>query len=149
MTETNFSEILSGSVLGEIERPKPLPAGSYQATIKNVEFLEAKNDKKTPYARVNLNIVGAMEDVDADLLAEFGDVNGKTTRVDFYLTPESRYRFQDFILTHVGLELEGQTLDQAVPHLTNQVVGVKIKHEISRQDSETVYAVSDGTFNCS
>lgn len=143
----DFSSILSNAKLGEIEKPKPVPVGSYLAMVKNVEFKEGTGEKKTPFARVNLELVSAMEDVDQDALASAGGLQNKRTKVDFYLTDQAMFRLQDFILKDCALELNGMSLDQAIPQLTNQQVGVKIKHEVSTRDPDTVYAIVDSTFN--
>lgn len=147
MSTSPFASILAGATLGSIEKPKPLPAGGYIAVVKNVEFGESKGEKKTPYARVNFELLQALDDVDQAELEAAGGINGKKVRTDFYLTDASLFRFQDFILKDCALELNGMTLDQAIPQLTNQTCGVRIKQEISTKNAEDIFAIVDGTFN--
>lgn len=147
MADNVFTSILSNAKLGEIERPKPLPAGSYVALIKTWTFDQTKSEKKTPFARVELEIKAALDDVNQVDLEEFGSVDGKKVKHDFYLTENSLFGLQQFVLEHVGLDLQGMSLDQALPQTVNNQVGVKIKHEIDKNNPEIVYARVDGTFN--
>ena len=146
MSGPNFSEILSSAKLGEIEKPKPMPIGSYEANIVKIEF-DKSSQKKTPLVRFHFSIVQALEDVSEDDLEEFGDVVGKKAKTDFYLTDAALHMLQDFILYHVGLDIEGTSLEEAIPQCQNNVVGIRIKHEISQRDNETVFAVVDATFS--
>lgn len=143
----NFANILQNATLGEIEKPKPLPVGSYVALIKQVEYGETTGEKKTPFARVNMEIVSPLSDVNEADLEEFGSVTGKKFKTDFYLTEDALFRLQDFVLEHVGLDMRGMNLDQALPQIVNNQVGIKIKHEVSKRDNTTIFAVVDATFN--
>lgn len=147
MSGPDFTEILKGNTLGEIEKPKPLPVGSYIAKINGSNYDKTKSEKKTPFVRFGLEIVNALSDVNARDLEEFGDVAGKKKHVDFYLTDAALHMLQDFLLVHVGLEAEGMTLEIAIPEAQNNLVGIYIEHEVSSQDNETVYARVGRTFN--
>lgn len=147
MAKVNFADILKNATVGEIEKPKPMPEGSYQALIKSIETGQTTGEKQTPYLQVNMEIVGALDDVDQAALQAFGPVNGKKVKTEFYLTDDALFRLQDFILDHVGLDLKGQTLDQAVGQLVNNTVGVHMKHSISKKDNVTVYSNVDKTFS--
>ena len=141
----NFNEILNNAVLGEIEKPKPVPVGSYEALIIGTEFKESQK-KKTKMLEVQFELVAPQDDVNEVDLEEYGDsVAGKKLKMPFFLTEDSIFRLQDFILEHVGLELKGSTLDEAIPQLVNHPVGLRVTHEIS-QDGETVYVKATKTF---
>lgn len=144
MSGPDFTQLLDNN-LGEIEKPKPMPQGSYVAIIKKSEF-DKSSKKQTPFVRYHLELVQALDDVDEEDLQEFGEVAGKTTRVDFYLTEGALFQLQDFLLYHVGLDMEGKPLKEAIPEAINQQVGVRIKHEHS-EDGQNTYARVDGTFN--
>lgn len=147
---TNFAEILKGATLGEIERPKPVPVGSYQALIKSVTFGNTTGEKKTPYARIELELAAPLDDVNQVDLEEFtkkhGAISTKKVKTDFYLTENSLFMLQDFVLTHVGLDMKGMTLDQALPQIVNNTVGVTISHRQDDKKPEVVYAEVKGTF---
>jgi len=151
MAKPNFAEILKGAKLGEIEKPKPLPIGSYQAMIKTIEYGETMGDKKTPYVRFNVETVQHMDDVNEVDIENAGGaekLRGKKLRVDFFLTPDAMYRLQDFVIEHVGLDsLKGVDLDQAIPQLVNNLVGIKVKHRPDKNDPEMLYAEVERTFN--
>lgn len=146
MSTGKFQSILANATIGEIEKPKPVPEGSYVALIKGVEYGETKSDKKTPYARVNLELVQALSDVNEASLSAFGPVTGKKMRLDFYLTEEALFRLQDFILDDIGLDMKGMTLDQALPQIINNQVGVKIRHKFDEKDATKVYTEVEKTF---
>lgn len=147
MADNLFTNILSQAKLGEIERPKPIPAGSYIALIKSWTFDKTKSEKQTPFARVELELKAPLSDVNEADLAEFGSVDGKKVKHDFYLTENALFGLQTFILEHVGLDLKGMSLDQALPQSVNNQVGAKIKHELDQKNPEIVYARVDGTFS--
>ena len=147
MTNPNFTAILQNAKLGEIEKPKPLPAGSYAALVKSIEQVETKGEKQTGYIRVNMEIVAPLGDVNEVDLEEFGNPSGKKIRTDFYITDDAIYRLQDFILEHIGLDMAGMSLEQAIPQMVNNQVGVKITQEISKKDPSVIYAVVSSTFN--
>lgn len=147
MSGPDFTEILQGATLGEIEKPKPLPVGSYVAKIIGSSYDKAKNENKTPFVRFNLEVVNALSDVDEGDLEAFGEIAGKKTKVDLYLTDAALHMLQDFLLVHVGLEAEGMSLEIAIPEAQNNLVGIYIEHEVSKQDNETIFARVGRTFN--
>lgn len=147
---TDFSSILDKAILGEIERPKPIPVGSYSAVIRSIEHGETKSEKRTKYVRVLLELTGFLSDVNEVDLAEAGGwekLNGKKLRLDFYITEDSTYRLQDFILKDVGLDLRGMSLSQGIAQLVNAQVGVHIAHNLDKKDPSKVYSEIDRTFN--
>ncbi len=146
MSGLNFTELLQAATLGEIEKPKPVPVGSYETKIEKVEFDES-SQKKTPLVRFWHEILQPLDDVSEEDLEAYGSVVGKKIKTDFYLTEAALHMLQDYILNHVGLDLSGTTLEQAIPQCVQNAVGIRIKHEISQRDGETIFAVIDSTFN--
>ncbi len=146
MAAPKFSDILKNATIGSIEKPKPYPEGSYVALIAGIEYGETKSEKKTPYARLNLKLVQALSDVKPEELAAYGDIAGKSVRLDFYLTEDALFRLQDFILEDMGLDMKGQTLDQALPQIINNQVGIHIKHTFDEKDPSKIYTNVDKTF---
>ncbi len=142
---TDFQSILAGAKLGEIEKPKPLPTGSYIGLIKSVAYDVSRGEKKTPFARINIELIQALDDVNQDDLASAGGVQGKKTKVDFYLTDDALFRLQEFVLDHVGLDSRGVSLDQALPMLQNMPVGVSLKQEVSQKDPSVIYSIVDNS----
>lgn len=141
----DFTELLDSEPIGEIEKPKPLPEGSYAGIIKKIEF-GASRQKKTPYVRFHVEIIAALDDVDANALEEFGDLNNKTMRVDQYVTENTKHMLKDFLLLHVGIEAgDDAKLSEVIPEAQGREVGLRIGHEIAEASQEP-YATVSGTF---
>lgn len=141
MTDASFSAILD-KPSDSIERPKPLPAGTYLAMVVGQPRLDKSKQKGTPFAEFTLKLVQAGEDVDASLLAEY--LNGRklieiTTRDTYYLTDEAAYRLKEFI-DHCGVPNEdGATLGQRLAHVPGCQLLISIRHKPS-DDGTRVYA---------
>ena len=118
MTTPSFASVLDRPS-DSIERPRPLPVGTYLWATKD----QPKQDKAktgTEYVEFTCIPLQAGEDVDAEALQECltnkatGEVKplgSKTRRLTFYLTEDSIYRLNDF-LTHLGVEAGSTTLRQ-------------------------------------
>lgn len=133
---TNFADLLSRPV-GSVEKPKPLPVGSYYCVIKGRDFGESQQ-KKTPFVQFTFGVMQAGEDVDPSLLVEHPNGGaGKELKDAFYLTPEAEYRLHEFLTNVLGLQ--GMSAAQAVDAAVGQQVKVIIKHELDRQDTSRVY----------
>lgn len=131
-----------GSILdrqgSEIERPKPLPQGSYLCVVKGLPRHDKSAKKQTPYVEYTLQPLQALDDVDAEALAEIGGLENKTIKATFYLTEASAFMLKDF-LAHCGVDVEGQTLRAAIEEAPNCQVIAHMKHEAS-EDGERVYS---------
>src|ERR1700721_1904474 len=80
----------------DITAPKPLPAGTYFATITKTENREVEYEKgtKTPVCSVSFRLTAPDEDVDLDLLPE-GNGVGRIVVKDYTLNdPERRGQWQ-------------------------------------------------------
>ena len=141
----SFEDILNKPA-AEIDRPKPLPIGSYTWTVVGLPRFDKSKEKQTPFYEFNVKCSGALDDVDEDALANWArradgsnrQLSDFATRLTFYITEESVYRLQDF-LEHCGIDLEGKSIAQAIEDTPNsQFVGA-ITHSPSR-DGTTVYA---------
>lgn len=109
----NFSEL--GQVKANtVERPKPLPAGHYLAQFAG-PMTEHKAAKSGNLAmRFQFKVVGAGEDVDAEELAAAGGIpTDKTYNLDFWMSPDARYRFTDFACKAQGLSDDLNLLELA------------------------------------
>lgn len=89
----------------EIERPKPLPGGTYICSVKG-QPNQGKAKTGTEFAEFTLQILGAHEDVDPDALAEC--LKGKaliekTIKATYYVTDDAIWRLKEF-LDHCGVE---------------------------------------------
>lgn len=122
----------------EVERPKPLPAGTYSTIIKGLPEHGESSQKKTPFVRFIHTIVAAGEDVDTDELADIGGIADKSIRNTFYTTPDALFRLTDF-LDHCGIDAEGKTIRQMIDETPNAAVDILIGHRAS-EDGQQIFA---------
>ena len=123
----------------EIERPKPLPVGSYVCVVQGQPRIDKSAKKQTEFSEFTLKILEALDDVDSDAIEALGGVQGKILKVTFYHTENSIYRLKEF-LQHLGIDMdEGESLRQAMAEAAGKQVTAYVVHEAS-QDGETVYA---------
>lgn len=133
-TKPNFSKTLLDEAPDHVERPKPLPIGTYLAVVGRWETGESSK-KKTPFVRFPLRFIQAYDDVDPDELAACGGVDGKNARTDFFMTEDAIYRLDAFH-EHCGLDLEEPLSRKARnDEVMNAQVGVVIGHRYP-QDAE-------------
>jgi hypothetical protein len=126
----DFTSLLSKNI-DNVERPKPLPIGSYQFQIARYEFGESR-EKKTPFIRFFNRPAQPMDDVDTELLPP--NWNEREVRLDFYLTDEAIYRLKDF-LEHLGLRISGRTFDTVIPETLNGMFVGYISHDVRGENT--------------
>lgn len=140
-----FADILDKPAT-EIDRPKPLPIGSYTWSVVGLPRYDKSKEKQTPFYEFQVKCLSALDDVDEEALNEWAkksDGTGRaladfTQKLTFYITEGSLYRLQDFI-EHCGVDNEGKSVRQAVEETPNcQFVG-NITHTASK-DGTTVFA---------
>ena len=120
-----------------IERPKPLPTGTYICIVKGMPRYDKSSQKQTPFVEFTLQPTTACDDVDADDLEAMGGFVNKTIKATYYLTEDSAWRLKDF-LGHCQVEESG-TLRQMCEHTAGCEVYATIKHEASN-DGQSVFA---------
>ena len=149
-TTPNFESILDMPA-ADVERPKPLPAGTYDAIVQGLYEEGVSSQKKTPFVQFAFAIQAADEDVDEDDMETFLTNKDGTKKVlqnivlknnstKFYTTPDSMYRLTDF-LKHLGIDPdeEGKTIRQCLSDTPNCSVKILIGHTASA-DGESIFA---------
>jgi len=147
---TSFESILD-TPADEVERPKPLPAGTYTAIVRGLPEYGESTKKKTPFVKFALALISADEDVDEDELTELltnkdGEViplTEKSISSTYYTTPDALFRLTDF-LEHCGIESEGKTVRQMIDETPNCEVKIKVAHRPS-EDGQQIFAEVKGT----
>lgn len=156
---TAFKSILDRPMTA-VERPKPLPVGSYLCIVKGEPKFDKSSKKGTDYVEFSLvpqspltGDDGENLDVDADdlkdaLTKKDGTVmplNSKSIRATFYLTEEALYRLKDF-LAHCGFDTEDEDADMS--RLVHETAGCQViaslKHRTS-EDGKATFAELAGT----
>ncbi len=134
----NFESILDKPA-SEIERPKPLPQGTYVCTVKGLPRFDKSSKKQTPFVEFTLQPIEAGEDVDEDDLKAIGGFKNKTIRATYYETEDAIWRLKKFI-EDCGIEIDdGVSLRQLLEETPGKQVAAFIKHQAS-DDGQAVYA---------
>lgn len=144
MNKPNFSSILDRPA-SEIERPKPLPPGTYLTILQGLPRYDKSAKKQTEFIEFKHKITQAGEDVDEDALKEAGGLEDKTVNNTFYLTEDAAWRLRKF-LEDCGFDFSdgSVTLREAAEQSANSEVYITIGHEPS-QDGQSVFARIKGT----
>ena len=137
-TKPQFASVLDMPA-SDIERPKPLPVGSYVCVVQGQPKIDKSSKKQTEYVEYTLKLLEALNDVDTDALDAVGGIQEKFTKVTFYLTENSVYRLKEF-LEHCGVDMEEEgSLRQYIAEAPGKQVVAHIIHEAS-QEGDAVYA---------
>jgi len=135
-TTPNFGALLDKPA-SDVERPKPLPQGSYHCVVKGLPRFDKSSKKFTEFVEFTLQPTAAGEDVDEEDLAAMGGITNKTIRATYYITEDALWRLKDF-LSHCGIEEDG-SLRNMIDQTPNCEVIAFIKHRAS-EDGQSVFA---------
>lgn len=138
MSPTATFESILDTPATEVERPKPLPAGTYEAIVQGLFETGESSKKKTPFVRFTYKITAAAEDVDAAELEEMGGIADKTIKDTYYTTPDAIFRLTD-TLEAMGIDPTGKTIRHMLDESPNASVRVVIGHRPS-EDGQQIFA---------
>lgn len=136
----DFTKILQKQT-ASIEKPKPLPIGSYIANNPQLPKFQGIGKNETPAATFGLVIIAPGEDVDPEQLAAYGEWKGKSVRFNMFLTENSEFRTMEELTNVFGIEQEGKTLGQMFNETINKQCLVHIKHRPSDDGTEMFHEV--------
>lgn len=152
-TAQSFGSILDRAP-SEIEKPKPLPQGSYTTLLVGQPRIDKSTKKQTEYREFTHKILSAGDDVDEDDLKAYlngpeGSVPKKLTDITmkstYYITESAVWRLKEF-LEHCGIDMDAvESLNEALDETPGKQVGIFIGHEAS-QDGTSVFARIGKTF---
>jgi hypothetical protein len=90
----NFADLANVRV-GDVEPPKAIPPGHYKAIFTGLmKPHKAKSGNQA--MRFPFKLIEAGDDVDPELLEAAGGLPDKEFSLDFWMSPDARYRFTDF-----------------------------------------------------
>lgn len=151
----SFMDILNRPAT-EIEPPKPLPVGSYIATITGMPNAVKVGAAETDAYDFPAKIVAPGEDVDPDALKDWSGKSGKPVqganapRLRFFLTEDAVYRLKDF-LKACGIDVDNKkkTLAELINEVPGRQVMIHVKHRpFTRQGStEMEIAAEVGSYS--
>ena len=139
MSNTDFQDILNKPV-GDIERPKPYPVGSYVAIVEGLPKFEKVGENQTNCADFTLKLLQPGEDVDKLALMET-PINGKSIRHRVFLTEDSLWRAKKFLVDDLQIDDEGgrKSLTQLLNEAPGRQVMITIRHRPAK-DGSVVYS---------
>jgi hypothetical protein len=126
----DFSKILQKQA-AEIEKPIPLPVGTYLCNNPALPKFIELGQNKTPCAEFGLVALQPGDDVDAAQLAAVPNWKGKSIRHRMFLTEDSAFRTKEELVNVFGLEEGDKTLGQLFNETVSKQVWVTIKHRPS------------------
>lgn len=122
--ETEMSSIIEFDTdLSNVEAPKPLPAGTYDAVIQTAELMMSKGDEPKPMIKVTYNI--SADQYPADYVD--GNPNG-TTLTQFFMADNSvrsKFALKRFLLA-IGAPISNK-VD------TTTLIGLAARIEVGSQ----------------
>lgn len=134
----NFTEILQQQS-STIERPKPLPVGTYLTIVQGPPTHSQVGEKQTDALDFTLAVMAPQTDVDQVKLLEMGGAQGKTIRHRLFVTDDSRWRLKQFLVEHLAIEEGSKTLGELLAEAPGKQCYVTLRHRPA-QDGSTVYA---------
>lgn len=94
MSDIDFSELANVKV-GDVKPPVLIPIGHYRCQFSG-QMKPHKAKSGNLAMRFPFKVVGATDDVDAEQLEAAGGIPDKEYYVDFWMSPDARFRFTDF-----------------------------------------------------
>lgn len=150
MSAANFGSILDKPA-SKVEKPKPLPAGTYTCLVKGQPRQDQSQKKKTEFVEFTLVPQQAGEDIDEDDLktaltkadGSVASLQDKSIRATFYLTEDALWRLKKFLEEDCQIEAEEdgeeKSIRQMVAEAPGKLVMASLRHK-SSEDGTTVWA---------
>ncbi len=150
MTSPNFAALLSKPA-DQVEKPKPLPQGTYTFQVLKYGYGQTTGEKKTDFVEFTCGVSAAGADIDPTELEAAGgitraDGSMKTQDLTFYVTEAALYRLTEFLIEHLGITETGASTQQLIEeHAVGKFFTGNIKHVPKKGDASVVYANIDKT----
>ncbi len=126
---TDFKELLQDRT-GDVEPPKPLPSGDYDAVIESWQTGHSSK-KQTPFVEFTCRLTAPKENVNEDEFEEYGGMaklSEKTFAVPYYLTENSKFRLAQLFQS---LKLDDNvTLSDNLPNTIGAEVIATCAHQM-------------------
>lgn len=140
-----------GSILdkqsSDVERPKPLPPGTYHCVVDGQPREDKSTKKGTEFVEFSLKPMEALDDVDDDdlkaaLTSGDGSVKAladKRIRATFYLTEDALWRLKKFLTQDLQIEEGKKKIRQMIGEAQNRQVLALVKH-VPSDDGQSIFA---------
>lgn len=130
MSAPNFSSVLDQKV-EDIEKPKPLPVGTYIGVINAAPEIGPVGKNNTLAAKFKIKILMADSDVDQDLLSAMGGIKEREIQHTLWLTEDAAWRAKEFV-EQCGVSGASKTLRESL----TECMGCQIKLNLNHRPSE-------------
>lgn len=136
--------------LEEVKRPPNLPVGHYIWQVSKhpeVDEFDGRDGNKFERVTFNITCFAAMDDVDTDELAEYGNVQGALNRKTFLFSTNeddkanferSMFNLKRF-LEHCGVD-QSLSLSEALAASVGQQFVGELTHRPDPKDPEVIYS---------
>ncbi len=142
----NFASVLDTKV-ADVERPPNMPIGTYQWQVSKIPETGSFSEGKWEYVDFALRCLGPTEDVDEDLLSEYGDPTRRTLRRRFMFNTEDEgafkqtlYQLRTFCESHLEID---NAAKMTFKELLNESVGAQclgtVKWNPDKRNPEVIY----------
>lgn len=142
MSVPNFNDILNQTI-ESVERPALPPTGHYVMVISAVPRMDSRD--KWDIIDFPLKGVRADDDVDPDLMKEYGAATSVTARQSFMFDKEdaasfdqTRFRLKKFLEDTLGID-PALTMKEALNAAVNKQVLVEINYRPDKNDPSILY----------
>lgn len=120
----------------EIEKPKPLPTGTYLCIVLPEQDFQKIGQKETPALNIQFRPLQAGEDVDTGALSEIEGWNNRKIRHTLWLTEDSLWRVKEFLTDVCEISSKGKSLREMFAELPGKQVWVQLGHRPSKDGTE-------------
>lgn len=146
---TKLADLMEAESSGKVDRPKPVPVGTYLAKLIGQPEHGTSEKKGTPFIRFSGEFVEPGEDVDEEDLATWAareDGSERTLRgtalpkngLTFYKTPDAIWRLDKFF-DDLGVLDKGKSRNDMAEDAIGREFLVNINHT-SSDDGEATFA---------
>jgi hypothetical protein len=142
LVQPDFSSILDEINDEDVERPLPIPVGTYEACVIGQPRKDVSSQKGTAFLEYAFRLTKAEDDVDLKQLKEAGGLADRTIRNTFWLPDDPKsgayWRLKSFC-DACGVEKGGKLMDRAFS-CEGAYVRIYVVHASSKNDKSIVYA---------
>ena len=136
---TTFQDVLN-KPLDEIDRPSPLPVGTYLTIVDGMPAIGELGKNKNGAAVFNLKFMQNMPDVDQSALLDAlkgKPLSARSIKYTLWLTEDAAWRAKQFLRDHLQIE-GGKTLSELCSMAMGRQVMVTLGHQAS-DDGQAIY----------
>lgn len=136
MSNPNFTDVLD-TPMDSIERPKPLPTGTYIGQIVGLPSSKEVTTKNGEQVTLNINVklVTPQQLDNPDALSDYGDITtARPLQRTFWFSkpasPEELWAFRQFCVNTLKVDTTGKSMKQVCAELQGKQLIVTVGHNV-------------------